>query len=100
MSGGGGGFRPSNSTKVEVNIKQSADKFVPFELPKVSPGSSDVNKLTATTTLRGAAADDFEDLCEKSGLNRSQLLTQMVYHCLGRSSELKEFYRRIAILGK
>lgn len=74
--------------------------FAPFEIPKVTPGNSDVQKLTCTTTIRGEAAEDFEDLCQKSGLNRSQLLTQMVYHCLNRSSELKEFYRRIAILGK
>jgi hypothetical protein len=75
-------------------------KFAPFELPKVSPHVRDDNKLTCTTTIRGKAAIDFEDLCEKSGLNRSQLLTQMVYHCLGRSNELKEFYRRVAVLGK
>lgn len=75
-------------------------KFAPFEIPRVTPGNSDVNKLTCTTTIRGAAADEFEELAEKSGLNKSQLLTQMVYHCLGRSGELKEFYRRIAILGK
>lgn len=81
--------------------KEASDKaFQPFEIPRVTPGQPDPNKLTCTTTIRGAAVGDFEKLCEKSGLNKSQLLTQMVYHCLGRSGELKEFYRRIAILGK
>lgn len=80
--------------------KDKDSAFVPFEIPRVTPGQTETHKLTCTTTIRGKAADDFEDLCEKSGLNKSQLLTQMVYHCLGRSGELKEFYRRVAIMGK
>lgn len=74
--------------------------FSPFTLPSVSQGTYNDAKLTCTTTIRGNAAREFEKICNESGLNRSQLLTQMVYHCLNRSEELKEFYRRVAVMGK
>lgn len=74
--------------------------FTPMEIPKVCPGRPEVNKLTCTTTIRGEAAKEFEALCDKYDINKSQLLTQMVYHCLNRSDDLRDFYRRVAILGK
>lgn len=76
------------------------NEFVPFKIPSVSSNSSDTRRLTCTTTLRGDIVNEFEDVCEKYGLNRSQLMTQMVYHCLGRTADLQEFYKRVAILGK
>ena len=85
--------------KNNVSAEQSKH-FNPIEIPSVTAGLSDPRKITVTTSIRGKAADEFEAMCENYGLNRSQLLTQMVYHCLGRSEELKDFYRRVAILGR
>lgn len=84
----------------ESKASSKGGAFEPFQIPSVVPGQRDVYKLVATTTIRGDAATQFEKMCEQTGLNRSQLLTQMVYHCLGRTGELKEFYQRIAILGR
>lgn len=75
-------------------------KFTPMTLVEAPVGDTNKSRVTVTTTLKGAAAEEFEEMCEKFGLNRSQLLTQMVYHCLNRTADLKDFYRRIAILGE
>ena len=65
--------------------------------PKEDQASS--KKITISTTIRGDAAEEFEQLCEKNGLNKSQLAIQMIYHCLNKTQDLKDFYRRIQILG-
>lgn len=74
--------------------------FVPLRLTPLPSQDTSSTKITATTTIKGVAADEFEALCEKYGLNRSQLTLQMVYHCLNRTEDLKSFYKRLAILGK
>lgn len=80
---------------------QTSEGFKPMRLiPAPAEGSQSSTKITATCTLKGEVADEFEKLADEYGLNRSQLIVQMVYHCLGRSSELKDFYRRLQILGK
>lgn len=76
-------------------------EFVPIRLqaaPIVEAGSN--SKLTVSATLKGLTADEFEKMRQESGLNRSQLVVQMIYHCLGKTEELKDFYRRLAILGE
>lgn len=74
------------------------EKFVPMKLQEVLQVDVGNDKVTVTTTIKGIAAQEFEEMRKKAGLNRSQLLTQMVYHCLGRSKDLKDFYRRLAVL--
>jgi hypothetical protein len=75
------------------------EKFKPMKLvPASREEASSPTKLTVTALLKGAIADEFEQLRTDYGLNRSQLLVQMVYHCLGKTAELKDFYRRLNIL--
>lgn len=74
--------------------------FTPMRLQSAPEKDNNPTKLTATTTLKGEAAEEFEKLASEFGLNRSQLLTQMVYHCLGKTEQLKDFYRRLVILGE
>lgn len=74
--------------------------FSPMRLQEAPAGDPNKTRVTITTTLKGKAGEEFEEMCSKNGLNRSQLLTQMVYHCLNRTEDLKDFYRRIAILGE
>lgn len=73
--------------------------FTPITLQAAPAQDHSPARVTVTATLKGVAAEEFEELCSKHGLNRSQLLTQMVYHCLNRTEDLKDFYRRLAILG-
>lgn len=75
-------------------------KFTPMRLQAAPEPERNPTKLTATVNLKGSAAEEFEEMAQKFGLNRAQLLTQMVYHCLNRTEDLKDFYRRIAILGE
>lgn len=79
-------------------MKQNTE-FVPMRLPVLPDKDNNPLKLTITTTVRGSIVTDFEDLAREYGLNRSQLLAQMVHHCLGKTEELKDFYKRLAILG-
>lgn len=74
--------------------------FVPLIVPTAPETKEGSAKTTATVNLKGVAAEEFLALSEQYGLNRSQLLLQMVYHCLNRTEDLKDLYRRIAILGK
>lgn len=85
-------------TKSTGTTKSSG--FVPMRLENLPHVDYNSAKTTVTTTLKGVVADEFEKLCSESGLNKSQLLVQMVYHCLNRTEDLREFYRRLAILGK
>ena len=80
-------------------MPKNTEGFKPMQLIALqSIKEGPVSRVTVTTTIKGSAADDFEKMCRDSGLNRSQLLTQMVYHCLNRTDELKDFYKRLAIL--
>lgn len=72
-------------------------RLQPYDLGK--PEKSHL-QLTLSTTIRGQIVEDLEKLQEEYGLNRSQLLRQMIYHCLGKTEELKEFYKRMSILGE
>lgn len=82
-------------------MSDTKNTFVPMRLQAVPAGEISSNaRLTVTGTLKGSAAEDFQKLMEKYSLNRSQLMVQMVYHCLGKTSELKDFYKRLAILGE
>lgn len=83
-------------------MKQTTEtEFVPMRLiPTSELGPSSTTKITATCTIKGDAADEFEAIMEKYQLNRSQLVLQMVYHCLGKSKELKDLYTRLQILAK
>jgi len=74
--------------------------FEPMSLVVMTPEIGSSSRLTVTSTLKGLAAEEFQAMCEKAGINRSQLVTQMVYHCLNRTADLKDFYKRLAILGK
>ena len=74
--------------------------FTPMRLTAAPEKEANPAKLTATVNLKGSAAEEFQAMAEEYGLNRAQLLTQMVYHCLNRTEDLKDFYRRIAILGE
>lgn len=72
--------------------------FRPIKLLEAPVGEVGSAKTTVTCTLKGSAAEEFETLCNANGLSKSQLLTQMVYHCLNKSDNLKDLYRRLAIL--
>lgn len=87
--------------RVDERSKQESVGFVPMRLEPVTPSpDKSYTKITATTTIKGVAADEFEALCASYGLNRSQLVLQMVYHCLNRTKDLEDFYKRLAVLGK
>lgn len=76
-------------------------KFEPMRLvPAPQAELQSLTKLCASCTLKGDIADEFEKMREEYGLSRAHLMRQMVYHCLGRSEELKDFYKRLAILGE
>lgn len=88
-------------SKEKIKVENSTSKFTPMRLQTVTlEQSASDSRVTVTTTLKGSAADEFEILGKEFGLNRSQLLTQMVYHCLGKTNELRDFYRRLVILGE
>jgi serine/threonine protein kinase HipA of HipAB toxin-antitoxin module len=53
-----------------------------------------------TATLKGEVADEFMKIAEEAGLNKSQLALQMIYHALNKTEDLKDFYRRLAILAE
>lgn len=79
----------------------SKEKFMPIRLrPAPEEDSQSTTKITVSSTLKGSAADEFEAICRDYNLNRSQLVVQMVYHCLGKTNELRDFYRRLVILGE
>lgn len=82
-------------------MSKTKEGFKPMRLqlaPRVD--TSSFTKVTISGTLKGPAAEEFEKMRESSGLNRSQLMVQMIYHCLGKTDELKDFYKRLAILGE
>ena len=76
-------------------------KFKPMKLiPAPGTGSQTGGpSITCTCTIKGEIAKQFEAMQDEYGLNRAQLVRRMVYHCLGRTEELKDFYKRLAILG-
>lgn len=63
----------------------SSFKPIPAPEPKVGPEDQSTTTITATVTLRGRVADMYEEMVRENNLNRSKLLKQMVYHCLGYS---------------
>lgn len=73
-------------------------KFEPIRLQDPPREPEWKSRLTVSATLKGDVCQEFEKMAEEYGLNRSQLIVQMVHHCLGRTEELKDFYRRLAIL--
>lgn len=80
--------------------KRKIQGFTPIRLQAVpTQEHGSLTKVVISGTIKGNAADEFEKLREEYGLNRSQLMAQMVYHCLNRSDELKDLYKRLAILG-
>lgn len=82
-------------------LKESSAPFKPLKLVAVQTDNSNAGRrLTITCTLKGDAAVEFERLVEETGLNKSQLSLQMVYHALGKTDDLKDFYRRLAILAE
>jgi len=77
-----------------MNKKSLKSKeFTPIGLSPISIKTDSATRLTATVLLRGKIAEEFEAMVRDNNLNRSQLLTQMVYHCLNRSEELEDLYR-------
>lgn len=94
---GGGGKKPRWAME---SVAKHPNKFKPFKLIKLDPSIHSTSRTTVTTTLKGSVSEEFDKMCEETGLNKSQLLTQMVFHCLGKSAELKDFYRRLAVLGE
>lgn len=85
-----------------MKTKAAEGIFVPMRLtpPPSETDPGPTSKLSISATLKGPVADEFEKLKNDFGLSRSQLMVQMVYHCMGRSAELKDFYRRLMILGE
>jgi hypothetical protein len=75
-------------------------KFTPMVLQAPPALDSTPHKMTLSCTIKGKAAAEFEKILQETGLNKSQLMVQMIYHCLNRTEELKDLYRRLAILGE
>ena len=75
--------------------------FKPMKLQDPPAGMSGYqNKTVVTCTVKGYACDDFEKLVIETGLSKSQLGLQMIYHCLGRTKELENLYKRLAFLAE
>ncbi len=73
-------------------------KFQPMLLAVAPNRAGSYVKTTISTTIKGDAAEEFDKMVEKTGLTKSQLALQMIHHCLDKTQDLKNLYRRLAIL--
>lgn len=79
---------------------KNKSNFQPIRIPFVhTAGAHRGPVLNAGVTLRGEAAEIFEKMIADNNLNRSALLRQMVYHCLGLESELDAIKRQVLLYG-
>lgn len=76
--------------------------FVPVPVPAMAQAADRPfqNKITATCTLKGEAADLFEKMVSENNLNRSLLARQMIYHCLGMEKEMQELAQQATLWGR
>lgn len=79
---------------------KNKEEFVPIIVPYNKPENRTHRgtALTVTTTVHGDVADEFEKMVEETNSNRSYLLRQMVYHCLGKKDLLEDLKRQLALL--
>lgn len=79
-------------------MSKKEDKFEPVPLPVFVKSESGYGPyVTATVNLKGDIGAEFEKMATDNNLNRSQLLRQMIYFCLGRKDELKDLAARAAM---
>lgn len=60
-------------------------KDYPFKVeraPTPPRARNDEPQLVVTAAIRGEAAEKFEELRKENGLNTTQLVRQMIFHCL------------------
>ena len=73
---------------------------IPFHTIKTGSQASSEYNITITTTLKGDVAKQFEQMVEENNLNKSFLLKQMVYHCLGRIDLIEALQKSLLLWGK
>lgn len=82
-------------------MSKKSEAFQPLKLRSLEAKAAySDRRVTVTATLKGEVADEFMKIAEEAGLNKSQLALQMIYHALNKTEDLKDFYRRLAILAE
>lgn len=81
-------------------MNKTKKSFTPIAIPyEGRPSRSSEYSLSISTTLWGDVAKEFEKMVKDNNLNRSLLLRQMVWFCLGHTEELENMKRQILLWG-
>ncbi len=81
-------------------MKKEISNFTPIKMPPFVPSNNSRGMpVTISTTIHGDIGQQFEAMVAANNLNRSALLRQMIFHCLGAKTELEFIRRQILLWG-